>query len=73
MLDAEKVKEDQRRQREEQRKAKQLELLKKKETEEISHKIALEEKKLLITQRKLESIRLLEELFNRIKVSAVYH
>jgi hypothetical protein len=31
-------------------------------------KIALEERKILIAQRKLESMRLLEELFNRVKV-----
>ncbi|KAB7493945.1 A-kinase anchor protein 17A [Armadillidium nasatum] len=38
--------------------------------EKLSRKIALEERKLLIAQRKLESIRLLDELFARIKV---YH
>ena len=32
-------------------------------------KIALEERKILIAQRKLESMRLLEELFNRVKVT----
>ena len=32
-------------------------------------KIALEERKILIAQRKLESMRLLEELFNRVKVA----
>ena len=32
-------------------------------------KIALEERKMLIAHRKLESMRLLEELFNRVKVS----
>jgi hypothetical protein len=31
-------------------------------------KIALEERKMLIAHRKLESMRLLEELFNRVKV-----
>lgn len=36
--------------------------------EKLSRKIALEERKLLIAQRKLESIRLLDELFARIKV-----
>jgi len=32
-------------------------------------KIALEERKMLIAHRKLESMRLLEELFNRVKVN----
>ena len=31
-------------------------------------KIALEERRLLIAQRKLESLRLLSELFERVKV-----
>ena len=34
-------------------------------------KIALEERKILIAQRKLESMRLLEELFNRVKVISI--
>lgn len=38
------------------------------EQQQISSKIKSEEKKLLIAQRKLESIRLLEALFERIKV-----
>ena len=56
------------RQREEKRKKRQLMKLKEKETEEMNIKIAVEEKKLLIAQRKLESIRLLDELFERVKV-----
>ena len=36
--------------------------------EEMAEKIAVEERKLLIAQRKLESIRLLDELFDRVKV-----
>lgn len=44
-----------------------LKKLKKKEAEQINIKIAIEERKLLMTQRKLESIRLLDELFERVK------
>lgn len=39
-----------------------------KESDDINEKIAKEEKKLLKVQRKLEAIRLIEELFRRIKV-----
>ncbi len=39
------------------------------EERQMTIKIALEERKILIAQRKLETIRLLSELFNRIKVS----
>jgi len=35
---------------------------------EINHKIKMEERKLMIAQRKLESIRILEALFERIKL-----
>ena len=38
------------------------------EEKKFLSKIALEERKILIAQRKLESMRLLEELFNRVKV-----
>lgn len=54
--------------REEKRKQRQLMKLKDKETREMNMKIAIEERKLLIAQRKLESIRLLDELFERVKV-----
>jgi arginine/serine-rich splicing factor 17 len=37
------------------------------EEKKLESKIALEERKILIAQRKLESMRLLEELFNRVK------
>ena len=37
--------------------------------EEISRRIAVEERKLLVAQRKLESIRLLDELLERVKVN----
>ena len=39
--------------------------------EEISRRIAVEERKLLVAQRKLESIRLLDELLERVKV--IFH
>lgn len=70
-----KEKELRRNEREEKRRKKRLmkveEMMKKQEEEEeakLARKIALEERKLLIAQRKLESIRLLDELFERIKV-----
>ncbi|XP_045461477.1 A-kinase anchor protein 17A-like isoform X1 [Harmonia axyridis] len=66
-LTAKQQKEQRRRLREEKRKAAILEKLKIKSADEINAKIAKEEKKLLKAQRKLESIRLLEELFRRIK------
>ncbi|KAG5886374.1 hypothetical protein JTB14_034907 [Gonioctena quinquepunctata] len=53
--------------REEKRKAKILEKLEITGTDEINEKIVKEEKKLLKVQRKLEAIRLVEELFRRIK------
>lgn len=60
---------DKQRLREEQRKEKHLNKLREKEQHEMSSKIRSEEKKLLIAQRKLESIRVLEALFDRIKVN----
>ncbi|XP_044262350.1 A-kinase anchor protein 17A [Tribolium madens] len=60
-------KEQRRREREQKRKAKLLEKLKINSCDEINDKIAKEEKKLLKAQRKLEAIRLVEELFRRIK------
>lgn len=56
------------RERENQRKERQLRKIREKEELEISSKIRSEEKKLLAAQRKLESIRILEVLFERIKV-----
>lgn len=53
--------------REEKRKAKILQELEI-GTDEINSKITKEEKKLLKVQRKLEAIRLVEELFKRAKV-----
>ena len=40
------------------------------EEELMRHKIALEERKILIAHRKLQTIRLLSDVFNRLKVSA---
>ena len=37
----------------------------------MAEKIAVEERKLLIAQRKLESIRLLDELLDRVKVRII--
>lgn len=61
-------KEIRRRVREEKRKAKILKKLEITGSDEINEKIAREEKKLIKVQRKLEAIRLVEELFRRIKV-----
>lgn len=55
--------------REQKRKEKQLEKLKLIEMQNMNKKIAAEEYLLLMAQRKLESIRLLSELINRIKVT----
>ena len=50
------------------RRQKKLTKKQQEEDKKLEQKIALEERKILIAQRKLESIRLLEELFNRVKV-----
>ncbi|OWF45803.1 A-kinase anchor protein 17A-like [Mizuhopecten yessoensis] len=60
-------KEDRRKSREEKRKHKALQKRKKEEEKKLQQKIALEERKFLIAQRKLESIRLMSELFNAVK------
>lgn len=57
--------------REEKRKQKRLEKKQKEEEKKLQHKIALEERKFLLAQRKLESIRLLTEVFARIKEKKV--
>ncbi|XP_017783391.1 PREDICTED: A-kinase anchor protein 17A-like isoform X2 [Nicrophorus vespilloides] len=67
-IDMKNEKEKRRREREEKRKAKILAELKTKGSVDINDKIAKEEKKLLKVQRRLESIRLVEELFKRIKI-----
>lgn len=58
-------------QREEKRKEKQLKKIREQEQHQLNSKIRSEEKKLLIAQRKLESIRVLEALFDRIKVRII--
>ncbi|KAF7285815.1 hypothetical protein GWI33_009793 [Rhynchophorus ferrugineus] len=65
--DIKEQKEQRRRMREEKRKAKLMKTLEISESDEINDKIAKEEKKLIKAQRKLEAIRLVEELFRRIK------
>lgn len=62
------AKEDRQRKREEKRKRKALTKFRKQEEDKVSMKIAREEQKLIKAQRQLESIRLLDELFDRIKV-----
>lgn len=59
------------RQREAKRKEKHLKKLREKEVTDINSKILGEEQKLLETQRKLEAVRLLEGLFDRISVRFV--
>jgi hypothetical protein len=54
--------------REEKRRLKRLERKRQHEEKTLAMKIAIEERKMLIAHRKLESMRLLEELFNRVKV-----
>ena len=39
------------------------------EEEEIAHRIATEERMLLVAQRKLESIRVLDDVLERVKVN----
>ncbi|CAF0768759.1 unnamed protein product [Didymodactylos carnosus] len=62
------TKDTRRRQREGKRRLKRLERKRLHEERTLSMKIAMEERKIMIAQRKLESMRLLEELFNRVKV-----
>ncbi|XP_070142521.1 A-kinase anchor protein 17A isoform X3 [Drosophila kikkawai] len=56
------------REREEKRKEKHLKKIQERGQVEISQKIRVEERKLMIAQRKLESIRTLEKLFERIQL-----
>lgn len=57
------------REREERRKKKQLAKLMQKDNVNLNGKVAEEQKKLLKAQKKLQAIRLIEELFMRIEVS----
>ena len=54
--------------REEKRRIKREEEKRIEEERQMQIKIAMEERKILIAQRKLETIRLFSELFNRVKV-----
>lgn len=64
-----KHKDSRRRAREEKRKRKALTTFRKKEEDIVSMKIAREERKLIEALRELEGIRLLDALFDRIKVN----
>ena len=55
--------------REEKRRQNKLKVKHQTDEEEMAERIAVEERKLLIAQRKLESIRLLDELLERVKVN----
>merc|ERR1719431_62921 len=55
--------------REEKRKAKTLRKMGLTEEEEMAERIGIEERKLLLAQRKLESIRILDELLERVKAT----
>jgi len=61
------------REREEKRKEKHLKKIQERGQVEISQKIRVEERKLMIAQRKLESIRILEQVFERIQVSPIFY
>lgn len=62
------AKERRRLEREARRKAKNFAQLNLKETDELKKKIAKEEKKLKKVETELQSIRVLTDLFERIKV-----
>lgn len=63
--------EDRQKEREEKRKQYREEKKRREEERKMQLKIALEERKFLLAQRKLESLRLLTELFERVKVIKV--
>ena len=64
--------EERRQDREERRRLQKLEAKRRDEEQKMQQRIAVEERKILIAQRKLETIRLLSELFTRIKVSTAF-
>ncbi len=73
-LAEQKVKERRRQEREERRRLRKKQQQHNSDEEELfAKKIAMEERKLLEAQRKLESIRLLDELFERVKVNPPNH
>merc|ERR1712042_189954 len=55
--------------REEKRKARTLRKMGLTEEEEMAERIGIEERKLLLAERKLESIRILDELLERVKAT----
>ena len=55
--------------REERRRQNKMKMKYQTDEEEMAERIAIEERKLLIAQRKLESIRVLDELLERVKVN----
>ncbi len=55
--------------REERRRLKKMQRRNVDDEEEMNRRIAVEERKLLVAQRKLESIRMLDELLERVKVN----
>lgn len=59
---------DKMREREEKRKKKQLAKLMEREDVDLNSKVMEEQRKLLKAQKKLQAIRLIEELFKRIEV-----
>lgn len=59
------------REREQRRKEKILERKRIEEEKQMALNVAKEERRILIAQRKLESIRLITELFERVKVSFI--
>ena len=63
-----KEQEERRKKREEKRRRKRKEKREQEEAERLARRIAMEERKLLLAQRKLESIRLISELIDRVKV-----
>jgi len=64
--------EGRRQEREERRRVQKLEAKRREDEQKMQQRIALEERKILIAQRKLETIRLLSELFARIKVLCIF-
>lgn len=57
------------REREEKRKKKQLAKLMERDNVDLNSKVSEEQRRLLKAQKKLQAIRLIEELFKRIEVS----
>ena len=67
-LERKRVKDQRRMEREERRRMRKKKKKFATEEEEMDARIATEERKLLVAARKLESIRLLDELLERVKV-----